>query len=345
MASCFCAANTLANSLSLTLVHDTSYVASGGLEERTTINRTLGIVAYEYRINDSTLIFADAQVLRGNNGSDSVGDLQAFSNIDEAELTKMYEVWVEKSFYEESLRFKIGQVDANNEFAYAEHAGEFIHSSMGFSPTVSYFPTYPSPRLSVNAFYSATQNTQLSIGHYANQNRSFSNGFTVGQWTQHIGNVTAAIGGWMQSGDIAPLVENEVDESMPPQDASGLFATLSGEFGSRLFAAQNGSWFMQYGQSSDTTSEIDTHIGAGITWYGMNNRKDDVLGLGISHITTSPLVASQYKRDETAIELFYRFQLTDNLALKPDIQFIANPAEDREAKDALVLTMRVELSI
>ena len=187
MASCFCAANTLANSLSLTLVHDTSYVASGGLEERTTINRTLGIVAYEYRINDSTLIFADAQVLRGNNGSDSVGDLQAFSNIDEAELTKMYEVWVEKSFYEESLRFKIGQVDANNEFAYAEHAGEFIHSSMGFSPTVSYFPTYPSPRLSVNAFYSATQNTQLSIGHYANQNRSFSNGFTVGQWTQHIG--------------------------------------------------------------------------------------------------------------------------------------------------------------
>ena len=102
---------------------------------------------------------------------------------------------------------------------------------------------------------------------------------------------------------------------------------------------------MQYGQSSDTTSEIDTHIGAGITWYGMNNRKDDVLGLGISHITTSPLVASQYKRDETAIELFYRFQLTDNLALKPDIQFIANPAADSEAKDALVLTMRVELSI
>ena len=345
MASCFCAANTLANPLSLTLVHDTSYVASGGLEERTTINRTLGIVAYEYRINDSTLIFADAQVLRGNNGSDSVGDLQAFSNIDEAELTKMYEVWVEKLFYEESLRFEIGQVDANNEFAYAEHAGEFIHSSMGFSPTVSYFPTYPSPRLSVNAFYSAMQNTQLSIGHYANQNRSFSNGFTVGQWTQHIFNITAAIGGWMQSGDIAPLVENEVDESMPPQDASGFFATLSGEFSSRSFSAQNGGWFLQYGQSSDTTSEIDTHIGAGITWYGMNNRKDDVLGLGISHITTSPLVASQYKRDETAIELFYRFQLTDTLALKPDIQFIANPAADREAKDALILTMRVEFFI
>jgi len=31
--------------------------------------------------------------------------------------------------------------------------------------------------------------------------------------------------------------------------------------------------------------------------------------------------------------------------LKPDIQFIANPAADSEAKDALVLTMRVELSI
>ncbi|NDW21694.1 hypothetical protein [Alteromonas hispanica] len=58
MAPFFCAANTFANSLSLTLVNDTSYVASGGLEERTTINRTLGIAAYEYRINDSTLFFA-----------------------------------------------------------------------------------------------------------------------------------------------------------------------------------------------------------------------------------------------------------------------------------------------
>ena len=102
---------------------------------------------------------------------------------------------------------------------------------------------------------------------------------------------------------------------------------------------------MQYGRSSDTTSERDTHIGAGLTWYGINNRNDDVLGLGISHITISPLVASQYKRDETAIELFYRFQLTDTLALKPDIQFIANPAADKEAQDAIVLTMRVEFSI
>jgi hypothetical protein len=191
---------------------------------------------------------------------------------------------------------------------------------MGFSPTISYLPTYPTPRLSINAFWKASQNTQFAIGHYADENNRLDDSFTIAQWTQQLGSVNATLGAWHQSGGIAPL------------DA-------------QFFKSTSTNWFAQYGSSDDKTSEVDTHIGAGLVWYGVNQREDDMLGIALTHIKISPLLFNQYKKNETSVEVFYRYQLNDYFAIKPDIQIIANPAARIEAEDAVVFTMRFELSI
>ncbi len=337
--------SSFAQSFSATIIQDSSYVASGGLDEHQVTHRALGIFSFEYRLDDSIKFYADAQVQRGDNGSDVVGDLQAYSNIDEDDLNKIYEVWVEKSFNEGELRFKLGQVDANSEFAYPVHGEEFINSSMGFSPTISYLPTYPTPRLSINAFWKASQNTQFAIGHYADENNRLDDSFTIAQWTQQLGSVNATLGAWHQSGGIAPLIESPENEAFLETNADGLFAVLSGDLDAQFFKSTSTNWFAQYGSSDDKTSEVDTHIGAGLVWYGVNQREDDMLGIALTHIKISPLLFNQYKKNETSVEVFYRYQLNDYFAIKPDIQIIANPAARIEAEDAVVFTMRFELSI
>ena len=48
---------------------------------------------------------------------------------------------------------------------------------------------------------------------------------------------------------------------------------------------------------------------------------------------------------ETAIELTYSAQLTDNFRIQPDIQYIINPGTDPSLKNALVVGVRFEFGL
>lgn len=47
---------------------------------------------------------------------------------------------------------------------------------------------------------------------------------------------------------------------------------------------------------------------------------------------------------ETALELFYKAQITPWLTLKPDLQYIVNSGGDSSLGDTLVGTLRVEVA-
>ena len=66
--------------------------------------------------------------------------IQAFVNNDADDFTALYELWYEQYLFDDVVRVKIGKLDANSEFAYVEHGGEFIHSSPGVSPSILSFP-------------------------------------------------------------------------------------------------------------------------------------------------------------------------------------------------------------
>jgi len=58
------------------------------------------------------------------------------------------------------------------------------------------------------------------------------------------------------------------------------------------------------------------------TGLGLVRDNKDVLGVGLSW--GSP--ANSNFRDQFTSEFFYRFQMTQGLAITPDVQLIANPA-------------------
>jgi len=80
------------------------------------------------------------------------GAAQLPSNIDSCSRTTLYELWLEQRFLSNKLRLKGGKIDANTEFDVVQTAGDFLNSSMGYSPTILAFPTYPEPKPGIAAF-------------------------------------------------------------------------------------------------------------------------------------------------------------------------------------------------
>ena len=88
------------------------------------------------------------------------------SNIDASSRTTLYEAWIEQLLFSERIRFKFGKIDANTRISPRCSRGDFLNSSMGFSPTIISFPTYPEPQLGLNAFYRPTPNNNIAVGDF-----------------------------------------------------------------------------------------------------------------------------------------------------------------------------------
>jgi porin len=89
---------------------------------------------------------------------------------------------------------------------------------------------------------------------------------------------------------------------------------------------------------------VDYHVGLGAAWIGpLPKRDDDVAGLTVQYVHLSNHTGAGFTDDrETAIELFYKLQITPYLSIKPDLQYIINPG-GTGVNDALVGTLRSEI--
>lgn len=309
--------------------------------------------------------FTSFQQHSGRNGAERLtGDLQGFDNIDAEEFSQVSELWYEQRFLQNLLRVKIGKVDANSEFAYVEHGAEFLNSSMGYSPTILGFPSYPDPATSVNVFVEPVEWFYAGVGLYDGATQDASRGRTGNRgpataWGKPsdwmlLGEMgfrwslpsdlpgRLGLGGWGHSGRFA-----YVDES--GQDAGGTqgFYLVADQMVWRENPAlkddtQGIGLFGQFGYADEQVSEFSHHIGGGLAWTGaIPTRDNDVMGLGASYVSLSPQAA--FAEDyELAIEGFYKVQFTPWASLKPDVQYIVNPGGG-DAKDAIVGTLRLEI--
>jgi porin len=83
-------------------------------------------------------------------------------------------------------------------------------------------------------------------------------------------------------------------------------------------------------------NEVTRYTGAGVAYRGLLSRRPaDTFGLGLIRASFASL------NPETAIELFYKLQLTDKLRIQPDIQWVRNPAS--QGRNALAAGLRVGL--
>lgn len=307
--------------------------------------------------------FLNFQNHHGPDGSaDDVGDAQAFSNIDADGRTEIAELWFEQVTSDGVIRLKIGKVEANSEFAYVDNGGEFINSSMGFSPTVFVLPTYPDPAMSVNLFVYPTDGFYAGAGLYdGSLNEGVPTGsrgpktffqhpadlFVIGEagvtWGEQGERLPGrlAAGGWWHTGTFTRF------DGLTDEETGGFYILLDQtiwlENPSDPDDEQGIGMFLQYGYADADVSMIEHHAGGGFAWTGpLPSRDDDVLGAGVSFVRfTDEPGAGLMDDSETAFELFYKAQILPWVSVKPDLQYITNPG-GTGLDDALVATIRIE---
>ena len=309
-------------------------------------------------------VFVDVQSHTGRPGAQDVGDIQIFNNADAPNFFELYELWFEQVFAHDRARLKIGKVDANSEFAFVEHGGEFLNSSMGFSPTILAFPTYPDPAFSAILFVYPTEALYIGIGVFdgstqegvATGPRGFRTFTDDSDQVFIVGEVGATyslsggalpgrvgVGVWTHTADFARF-DGAVDSG-----GAGFYVVVDQQVWSENPGDpdddQGVGAFFQYGWANENISPIVHHIGAGAAWMGLvPGRDDDVLGLGVSAVVLSDEPGAGFSdHTEIVLESFYAVRLTPAVSVKPDLQIILNPSGDPTASDAIVGALRLEI--
>ncbi|QSX32204.1 carbohydrate porin [Shewanella avicenniae] len=319
------------------IVIDNSQVVSGGLERGFT-SRFLVDGGFEFN-HGQHFIFADLQLQRGDDGSAMTGDAQAYSNIDEADFTKLYQLNYYVSFSRGFLR--VGRHDANEEFANTLASDGFINASMGFSPTIAALPTYPYPALTLHGGINISEQFELVGGVYASGSSSrFDEQFYIAELRTAItSSLLLKTGVWLDTNSVVDDTEQRVANS-----SHGVYSTLDTDVGKLSWlGGTQADHFIQLGYTHHHYSEIDFHAGMGIRLTELFGREDQNAGVGITAVRMRQQTG-EFIGWESTLELYWQVMIHDQVMLQPDVQFIQHPSGVTDIDDAWVITLRIEVS-
>lgn len=298
--------------------------------------------------------FADFQWIDGNRLSADVGDIQGVSNIEADDRLQVTELFFEQETHDGTLSFKIGKFDGNSVFDYVDSGAEFINSSPGISPTVFAIPSYPDTAFGLAVSWSPAEWVTLSGGvmdgsatvdgvttgdlgpaTFFNDNKS-DDYVWLGELDFAWEGGRAGVGIWHHTGDFTRF------SGGTDSGSTGYYAFAE----HRVWSPEPGRGvdvFAQWGLSDDEVSEVEWHLGAGIAWIGpFESRADDATGFYASYASLS--APAGFDEDETVFEVFYRFQVTPAMSIKPDLQYVLNPGGDPALDDAVVGGVRIEVA-
>ncbi len=336
----------------LTGTTDLSAVA-GGAAAPHALGRVLSDASVRFDLGRLThldaTVFAEFYSRIGPNGSDVAGDVQGFSNIDVPAFTRVGEVWYEQRMAAGRWRIKAGRMDANRDVAAVEASADFLNSSMGYSPTIRAFPTYPNPRPGIVGAGEILAHLGVTLGAYRSADEcedlaAAPHMFVVGELTSRwIGpsglSGRASAGLWRHTG------HRRSAGRYPAAVAHSPYLTLEqivwpGHDGRAAVA------FAQYGATPGDTG-IDRHVSTGLAWHGpFPGRGSDILGVAATRARVVTGDESPVRREaETSYSIFYKYEMTPWLAVQPDLQYIRQPGGHTDRAPAIVATFRMRIAL
>ena len=276
-----------------------------------------------------------------------IGDYQVADNIEAGDHIFMEHLYLQQSFGKFSV--KIGLQDMNENFASIDAAGEYINSSFGIHPALSSnmsVAIFPLTGLGAELHLDINDNWHVQAAVYDGEIHSFEdnpynlnwhlnkeNGaLFIGECQFIRDNGTYELGAFYHTAEKKYGIYANIEQEVWNNERHSLkpFAQLS--FANTIINDQ---------QSTINSLRCDNyfHLAAGINLDGVFSKTNrDMAGLAF----TSAFLSD--KKTETAIEFFYQYQITDNLIIKPDIQYIVNPSGE-DIDNALVGILRFAIGI
>jgi porin len=275
------------------------------------------------------------------------GGAQLYSNIDAPSRTTLYELWLEQRLFSNKLRIKGGKVDANTEFAVVQGAGDFLNSSMGFSPTIMSFPSYPEPKLSLSGFFYPSETHTVGLGFFQTAGSSTLLIIEPGQsWQLAKGEQPGRIslGYWRLDGSISRL------NGTYAKGAQGFYSVVEQAGWHHPWVGADGerklSTFLQIGTAENQVNSFTRHAGGGgVVQRPFHGRPLDSFGVAATWVRFSSVPQAGFVHSaELVVEAYYRATLNSHVSLVQDLQHLHHPGGMRAYPDCLMITPRLIVS-
>jgi porin len=105
--------------------------------------------------------------------------------------------------------------------------------------------------------------------------------------------------------------------------------------------------FLRAGYANDGGSLLEKSASAGVGYqpHPVGGAAGSLLGFGVNWGEPNEAVFGSDLDDQYAFELFYRLQVTKELAITPDVQFLINPALNPDEDNIWVFGLRARLAL
>ena len=163
-----------------------------------------------------------------------------------------------------------------------------------------------------------------------------------------------AVGGWYYTSNFADLAAvTPQGNPVRHHGEAGAYALLDQTlYRSASNPSQRVSFFLELGLADQSVDRFGTYVGAGLTAMGLvPSRPNDEFGVAVAmarnggaYIHAQLAAGQPVSRAETTVEISYLSQLTDTLAVQPDVQFVFSPNTDPRKATATVAQLRFELT-
>lgn len=353
-----------AASVSLTFIGEAWNIAAGGVDGGTVLLDNVDLQAsfdLERLVGwNNANAFAYALYSSGNAVAGRVGDLNGISNNETGEGLRLVEAWIDQGFAAGRGSLRVGLYDVSSEFDAGEVRALFVNPAHGIGTDYSQSGVngpsiWPVTSLALRVNYSFEGDIYLRgvVADGVPGNPDFPRRTTI-DFEDGDGLFLAAetgiardgrlwsLGAWTYSEDVPDLVTGESRRN------AGAYVALE----ETLLSTASGSGFdlagsLRLGVANGDVNAVESFIGATLVATGLlTARPADQLGLGVILLDGSTGYLSGLANPaerEINVELTYYAQLTEEITLQPDIQWIIDPGIDDDIDDALVFGLRLSV--
>lgn len=270
-------------------------------------------------------------------GAGYCAPMQGYSNIDATTRTSLYEAWAQQQVWGRRVRLKAGKIDANSDFATVATAADFLNASMGYSPTLMRFPTYPLPKAGVEVATAVGETSQISGGRFAIGTGTFSLVEGAHGW----GAGRVSLGAWRLRQKLTRF------DGRAAAGTEGAYAVVEQSFWHRPAAESRNerrvAGFLQVGTGQGAVNPYTLHAGGGGVASGMLRfRPGDAVGTAVTWVRLTSASGAGYDTgSEMAAEVYYKVALSRSVSLLSDVQYFQHPGGVKQNGDVVIATPRL----
>lgn len=274
----------------------------------------------------------------GEPSAELVGDFQGISNIEAGNHTFLYELWIRQKFF--NVTATVGLQDLNVEFANSNVSSLFINSSFGVNSVIAttiVAPIFPVTKPGVTLSADISKNITLKSAVYKGCPVDFETNPHNLNWDLNYQEgllfITEGQYAWTGSKERYNVVKGGVffhrycpEDGMYDYQSNHLLKDhgvyLVGEHQLSLTENEAKGLKIFYQGAFSPGNENFGYFGAGFSYTGLLSSKDsDVIGLAFSDAMRD----NDFGNNEISYELTYKIQLTDQIYLQPDMQYVVHP--------------------